>query len=489
MSRIRAAAAAFLMLAGLSACGAPSPREALPGANPGDDGAPLVENMVAPPDGPEHTWPGDRDPDAGYEESSIVPVVMLELGGQKIGKADEAVGVLKVIEDHDGSLKDLKRRNLSMESGVSVEIHGDSSIGLAKKSYRIELLNHEQKDHELPLLGLPPGSDWVLHGCGFDPICLRNVLVYTLAQQFGHYAPRTRFIELFVDGAHQGLYVLIERVRRHDHRVNLPKPADTRAAGDLTGGYIFRMNLGEGTPTDPTPRDWLSPVSRSVYSYHYPRFDRITGEQKAYLQNHMARFETMMRSGHWNDPATGYRRWLDLRSWVDFALIQELSLNPDAYFKSIYLQKWPRSMGDKIVIGPLWDFDLAFGVVEFRNGRNIESWAHTMNRFGGQPVALDPGREAPYVPEFWERLWTDPGFHQALRCRWHELRQGPLRLPGVHGLIDGWVEQLQPVLARDAALWPDLPKNAWTGGADSLKMFLEKRMTWMDANLPGRCAA
>ena len=101
-----------------------------------------------------------------------MPVVMLELGGQKIVKGDEIVGVLKVIDDHDGSLKDLKRREPATESGVSVEIHGDSSVGMDKKSYRIELLDHKQKDQELRLLGLPPGSDWVLHSCGFDPISL-----------------------------------------------------------------------------------------------------------------------------------------------------------------------------------------------------------------------------------------------------------------------------------------------------------------------------
>lgn len=487
MSNLRAAAAAFAVLAGLAACGSPSSPNTARGSSAGGEDAPIVENMAAVQEERDHSWPGDRDPDAGYDESSIVPVVTLDLDGQRIVKGKETVGVLKVFEDHDGSLKDLARRDVSMESGVAVEIHGDSSLGLAKKSYRIELLDHARDDHELPLLGLPAGSDWVLHSCGYDPICLRNVLVYSLARQFGHYAPRTRFIELFVDGSHEGLYVLIERVRRHDHRVDLPKPAETRASGDITGGYIFRMNLGEGSPTDATPRDWLSPVSRSVYSYHYPRFDRITADQKAYLQNHVARFEAMMRSTGWNDPGSGYQRWLDMRSWVDFALIQELSLNPDAYFKSIYLQKWPKSMGDKIVIGPVWDFDLAFGVAEFRDARNLESWAHTMNRFGGEDVPHDPTRQAPYVPEFWERLWKDPGFHQALRCRWEDLRGGPLELRTVRGTVDGWVEQLEMVLARDAARWPDLPKNTWTGGAESLKTFLGERMAWMDTNLPGRC--
>ncbi len=481
--------AVLVCLAAGAACHAPAESDRGPEAAASDGRYAPVENLAAVAGGPEHTRPGDGADGVRGDGSPVVPVVMIDLDGRRVVKDRETTGVLNVIEEHDGSLQDLRRREASTRSGVSVEIHGESSTGLAKKSYRLELLDKDRDELALPLLGLPAASDWVLHSCGYDPICLRNVLAYSLAEKFGHYAPRTRFIELFVDDAYQGLYVLIERVRRHDHRVRLPKPAETTGKGDVSGGYIFRMDLGLGEPTDRPPRDWVSPVSRSIYSYHYPRFDRITSEQKAYLHDHVARFESMMRGSGWNDARSGYRQWLDLRSWVDFALIQELSLNPDAYFKSIYLQKWPRAMGDKIAIGPVWDFDLAFGVAEFRDARNIESWAHTMNRFGGERVAHDPSRKAPYVPEYWERLWTDPSFQQMLKCRWQQLRRGPLHLPTVHGMIDGWVGQLETVLARDASRWPDLPKNAYTGGAGSLKTFLERRMAWMDTNLPGRCAA
>ena len=421
--------------------------------------------------------------------SQVIPVFLIDLNGGKVTRGREASGVLKVIESHDGSLKDLATRDVSMESRLSLAIHGNSSTNLAKKSYQLELVDHEQENRDLPLLGLPPGSDWVLHSCGYDPNCLRNVLVYTLGRQLGHYAPRTRFIELFLDGAYQGLYVLIERVRRDNDRVDVPRPSRTAADGDITGGYIFKMDLGEGTPKDAIPRDWVSPVSQTVYSYYYPRFNQITSAQKAYLRDHMSRFETLMRSNRWNDAEAGYRQWLDLASWVDFALIQELSLNPDAYFKSVYLQKWPRSMGDKIAIGPFWDFDLAFGVVDFRDGRNTQSWAHRMNRFGAEPVPYRPPGKVPYVPEYWERLWTDSAFHRDLRCRWEELRRGPLQSAGLNAMIDGWLDQLAVALPRDHALWSTLEKNSYHGAGDSLKEFLGKRLVWMDANLPGRCAA
>jgi hypothetical protein len=436
---------------------------------------------------PTHLPQDARSASAVDEDGEALPVFMIDVRGAQIASNGETPGVLKVIEHHDGSLKNLASRPASLESAVSLELHGDTSAGLAKKSYRLELVDRNQKDHDLPLLGLPAGSDWVLHSCGYDPICLRNSLVYALAQQFGHYAPRTRFVELVLDNEYQGLYVLIERVRRDRNRVNLPRPSARGAEGDITGGYIFKTDLGEGNPGDRVSRDWVSSVSQTVYSYYYPRFDAITAAQKAYLQDHVSRFEAVMRGPGWNDARTGYRQWIDVPSWVDFALLQELSMNPDAYFKSVYLQKWPRAMGDKIAVGPLWDFDLAFGVAEFRDARNTQGWAHTMNRFGGERVLYDPPGKIPYVPEYWERLWTDEAFQRDLKCRWQELRNGPLRDDALNGMIDGWLDELSVALPRDAARWSELPKNAYSGGEESLKNFLGKRLAWMDANLPGTC--
>jgi hypothetical protein len=415
--------------------------------------------------------------------------LLIDLDHKQVAKGAETPGTLSIVEAHDGTLADLPYDAVTLQSRISLELHGDSSASLAKKSYQIELVDEARDDRELPLLGLPPGSDWVLHNCGFDPSCLRNVLVFELGRELGHYEPRTRFVELFVDERYQGLYVLMERVRRDKDRVDVRRPARTEAEGDMSGGYIFRMDLGEGTPADPVPRDWVSPVSRTVYSYHYPRFNEISSTQKDYLRNHVSRFETMMQGSRWNDPDDGYRKWLDVPSWVDFALIQELALNPDAYFKSVYLQKWPRSKGDKIAIGPFWDFDLAFGVAEFRDARNTRAWAHTMNRFGAEPVPYDPPGRVLYVPEYWERLWSDPGFRQDLKCRWQELRTGPLRLDALNASIDGWTNQLAAALSRDAARWNEARKNSHQGAAESLKEFLATRITWMDANLPGRCAA
>ena len=419
--------------------------------------------------------------------SPRLPVFMIDVGSADITQKTKTRGSLKVIEDHDGTLKDLATRPVSTESAIAIEIRGATSVVLPKKSYDIELQNDKGGDRKLPLAGLPSDSDWALHGCGNDDTCLRNALAYAVGGELGRYAPRTRFVEVFLDGKYSGLYLLVERIRRDEHRVDVPKPADDATKGDITGGYIFKMDLAQGRPGDPVLRDWVSSVSPMVYSYHYPRFDQITAAQKAYLHGHVAAFEKLMTSSLWNDPKRGYRAWIDVPSWVDFALMQELSNNLDAYLKSLYLQKWPASRGNRIALGPLWDFDNAFGGAAVRDGRRTDVWAHRMNRFGAEDVPYNPPGKVPFVPGYWERLWTDPAFHADLRCRWQALRAGPLRLQNMTAKIDAWTAALALAQPRDAEAWGKT--GTYREQVARLKGWLSERLTWMDANLPGACSA
>jgi hypothetical protein len=424
-------------------------------------------------------------PSAGA--STIVPIFMIDVGGTEITQKTRTQGTLKVIEDHDGTLNDLSTRAVSTQSAIAIEIRGATSVVLPKKSYDVELRNDQGDDRKLPLVGLPSDSDWALHGCGHDNTCLRNALAYAVGRELGRYAPRARFIELFLDGKYLGVYLLVERVRRDGHRVDLPRPAGDAKEGDITGGYIFKMDLAEGHPDDPVLRDWVSTVSPMVYSYHYPRFDQITAAQKAYLHGHVAEFEELMMSSRWNDPQRGYRAWIDVPSWVDFALMQELSNNLDAYLKSHYFQKWPASRGNRIALGPLWDFDNAFGGTAVRDGRRTDVWAHRMNRFGAEEVPYNPPGKVPFVPAYWERLWTDPAFHRDVRCRWQMLRAGPLRLQHMVAKIDAWAASLALAQPRDAEAWGKA--GNYREQVAGLKAWLSERLTWLDGNLPGSCAA
>jgi hypothetical protein len=461
--------------------------------------------------------------------SSRLPVILIE-APPEIPRDLKVPGRMRLIDEHDGTHGDLATRSPALDTPIGIELRGASSLGYPQKSFSVELRDAAGLDRPLPLLGMPADADWGLIACWLDKPCLRNALAYAIGRQLGRWSPRARFVEVFLNGGYNGLYLLVELPRRGRHRIPIPAPAPDRNAGDLTGGYVIRRELGGRTPPPAAPNvDWISPikwpdgVTQSVLSHHFPRVEELTAAQRDYIRGHFARFEDLMKSAGFGDPQRGYRSFIDVASWIDYALVSELSNNIDGYSKSVYFVKQPDAAGGKIAIYPLWDYNLAFGGPSFRDGARADVWTYTMNQrwfgscSGWFPVPAGCARcqsrtqacsNMPYVPFWWPRLWSDPAFLQELRCRWKALRGGPLDLATLRDRIATWERHLAPLaVPRHFARWPallqKLSENAYIGPSGArgdvaaffreevayLAGWLAARIAWLDRNLPGACAA
>ena len=92
-----------------------------------------------------------------------------------------------------------------------------------KISYSLETQTESGTNNNVSLLDLLVENDFVLYGPYGDKSLIRNVLTYRMFEKFGHYSPRTRFVELVVNGDYQGLYVLTEKIKRDENRVDIAK--------------------------------------------------------------------------------------------------------------------------------------------------------------------------------------------------------------------------------------------------------------------------
>ncbi|MBL0300609.1 MAG: CotH kinase family protein [Cytophagaceae bacterium] len=102
---------------------------------------------------------------------------------------------------------------------------------------------------------------------------MHNVLSMSIARQLGMYASRTRYVEVVVNGSYQGVYVLMEKIKVDNDRVDIADLNETENTGDdLTGGYIIKIdkstgnNLGSFVSNYPNRNG-----SRSEYFYHLPK--------------------------------------------------------------------------------------------------------------------------------------------------------------------------------------------------------------------------
>lgn len=129
------------------------------------------------------------------------------------------------------------------EGPVGVELRGNSSQAVPKKQYAITLRDQNGGDVDASLLGLPAEEDWILFAPYSDRSALRNVFAYTLAREIGWYASRHAWCELTVNGVYQGLYILLEKIKRDKHRLDIAKLDERDNAGDsVTGGYILKFD-------------------------------------------------------------------------------------------------------------------------------------------------------------------------------------------------------------------------------------------------------
>jgi hypothetical protein len=439
--------------------------------------------------GPADTAPpADTRPRPSYEGPQAPQV------GKSFGRT-AVPGRIRIVEDHDGrafDLPSLLARPATLEANMTIRIRGNSTSRYAKKSYALELQDAaRQTELAAPVLDMPPEPDWVLYACYADKTCFRDALAYSLGRTLGRWNPRFRFVEVVLNGEYIGLYNIIEKIKLDRHRVPLPYPAAEPSAGDLTGGYIVKRDgPGEGGTSV-----WTSRLG-NTYTLHVPNERRITPAQRSYLVSYFDRWEAAMRAPDYRDPVTGYRKWIDTPSFVDFIIMTELAKGVDSYRRSAYLYKEPDAAGGRLHAGPLWDFDLAFGNA-FSNRYPPEPEQALFTN--GEALMYETFRRAaaPHNMAFWwYQLLGDPAFLRDLKCRWLELRRGPLSLATMNGLIDGWVKLTAEAERRDHARWPVLGRWIWgqynTGGTFDeevafLRRYLDARTKWLDANLPGTC--
>ena len=132
----------------------------------------------------------------------------------------------------------------------------------------------------------------------------------------------------------------------------------------------------------------------------------ITPQQKNWLRNHLNEFEAALYGPNFADPDDGYRKYIDVDSWVDTWLLVEMTKNIDGFRLSTYYHK---DRDGKIKQGPAWDYNLSLGNGNYLRGAYPDGWYHDGIGAGDYP--------------YWDRLFQDPAFEQQVIDRWNELRQ------------------------------------------------------------------
>jgi len=428
------------------------------------------------------TWFNDP-----FNEGTNLPILLINTNGETILDDPKIMANLKVINNGPGEINSFLDPPTNYDGFIGIEYRGQSSQMFPKKGFGIEIRNEAGDGIDTSLLGLPAEEDWVLYAPYSDKSLLRNAITYHLGQKMGNWQPRFKFCEVYINSSYHGVYLLIEKIKRDKDRLDISKlNPDEISGNDLTGGYIVKVDkIGDLSPDEffyTYPSYSYNNARNYAFSYVYPKADDIAEEQKTYIQTLLLQFENTLNGDNFADPVMGYQRYLDLLSFVDFQIINELSNNVDGYRYSCYFYKTKDSKGGKLFAGPLWDFNLGYGNVDYS----------PINLATDQWLYPNYGSSEAYPMHWWARLMEDDYYRNMLSTRWHSLREGPFHTDSIMDYLTDTMTYLGEAIDRNFEKWPvlgiDIWPNYFVGTSydqefNFLKTWINDRLEWMDANI------
>ncbi len=441
------------------------------------------------------------DPVQGFQVSNL-PLVFIDSDSQRIPGGRRIPAKMGVIYHGVGEQHWVEGERNNFDGNIGIEVRGSSSASWSKKQYNIETRDESGENLNVVLMGLPAENDWILNAPYIDKTLMHNMLAFDLARRMKRYASRTRYCELFLNGEYRGVYLLMEKIKRDKNRVNIAKLDSNDIAGDdLTGGYIIKLDKHWNDSNSFVSKYKAPNITQKEihYQYHYPPPDKITEEQKEYIRSYIYDFEDKMHSDLWADSTSGYPALIDVGSFIDFFIINELTKNVDGYRLSTFLYKNKASIDDRLHAGPVWDFNLAFGLANYYDGEDTNGWMVEELSVGKGIISRKDSAQPPF---WWLRLFRDPDFSRALQQRWADLRMDVLSIERIHRFIDAVADTLNDAQQRNFYIWtgPGEPKGRGDGfwpvpavfrtfhtyqdEVDYLKRWIEQRILWMDDNLP-----
>ncbi len=376
-----------------------------------------------------------------YPQETNLPALYIDLGGGK-SKSSIQHGVFSpatytLVSDGTGIV----------EQPIEIAGRGNYSWSFDQKTYNLKLGTAE------PLLGMTAGRKWVLITTWSDKTCLRNFITLNFACELlgMDYACETRFCDVYLNGKYNGLYVLSEKISLTSSRVDADALFECEAQyrhGDCSNcvigpsgcHIIFKEPLDDET------------LSKTEKEELFKRYKQL-----------LVKADVAMTKG-----IDVYSRYIDVDSFVDWYIVNELAKNYDSGFTtSCYCY----AKDGKIYMGPCWDYDTCYG------NQNVATclWPE------GYHVAASP---------WYSILMADEGFRDALHKRWTQLVDDGVmqRFLDVIDEMDAYTdasEKMDHKLFRSALTYTGLRGNLSTKTHEDevayLKAWVRMRMKWLNS--------
>lgn len=356
--------------------------------------------------------------------TSHLPLVLIDTGGVAIEESPKVPATISIIDHADGNNSVADAPTLTTASLINVR--GATSLFFEKDQYRLNLVENlnSTKRVALPVMGMPAATDWVLNGPYLDKSLMRNYMMYNLAGEIMEWSPNVRYCEVFLNGSYDGLYLMLEAVTVGEHRVDVSR--QSTAQGDV--GFLLLRDREGSTKTPIRTYSSRDAMTRFELGVEFPGPADLTENNVRYIVDRVSAFEEKLYA-EYGVIDKSYLKDIDVRSFVDYYILNEFCMNRDAGFFSTYTYGDPRG---KLTMGPVWDYNNCFN-----------------NHFDSTPV----DQLLVANNNWFSLLVLDRTFAELAVWRYRELRKTVLAEDRLLRMIDEIAAYLGPAVGRNFERW------------------------------------
>lgn len=421
--------------------------------------------------------------------SSDLPVLSLTTQSGSMSYIDEVKG-----NEESGSvlLLDESGNVLCAEEAESISGRGNSTWGLLKKPYQFKL------KEDADLFGFGKAKSWSLLANGYDETNLRNQIAFELAEALGMpYVPEGKLVDLYVNREYYGCYYLCEEVQIGEGRVEIQDLEETanlvyRAEeldaltlnqsedqsrkwaeieyeeSDLTGGYLFERELADRYAEEVSG---FATAQGDFYALKSPKY--ASEEQVNYIADLMQEFLDALEQEDGRHPVTGrhYSEYIDVTSFVQKYLVEEIAKNYDGGVTSSFFYKPEDAVSTRIYAGPVWDYDVAFGNCN-------------LDKIVSNPMGVTRLDDHICDTEIFLQLYEKEEFYSQVTALYEDKA-----LPYLNSLLEGGIDELAEETRAASMMnhirWEELSNRYqyytdYDNDVRYLKYFIEKRREFLN---------
>ena len=393
--------------------------------------------------------------------------------GTRLGFTKAADGTDRIIStvkitDHEDTNNHTSDKP-TMQSEATIHVHGNSSRYFDKLGYKIKLINSDGTNNNQSVMGMDAHSEWILHGPYLDKSLIRNYMWYNIGGEMMSYSPNVRFCEVFINGEYEGIYVMTETITAGQNGSRLQLSVDKK--DNTYSGYLLRMDRTSQEDVNNFTKYALRLNAAIGVNIEYPGRKNITPQLATSITKDFSAFEKAIYSYDFDSDEFGYKKTIDIDSFVDYFIINEFTGNYDAGAFSTYIYK-DKDGKFRMCI---WDFN------------------NSCDNYQEQGIKTDDF-QLINAPWFW-MLVKNEDFTKRIVERYRYLRENVLSDEYLDNYIDSTIEYLGDAVDRNFERWSSSFGNdnllkpaernihSFDSALSQLKGFIHDRSRFLDKDI------